>query len=257
MKNKTLVLITVSLILVSVIILTACLSLLHGSADETEPTPIESVIPLSEEANSVIDEQPETQIEPETSMESVNNIVFQKDLENALYYKDMVFDIYDQATGKFVGQVIVTDDDLYEEYGKLYRASRDTCLKQAFDPHDENSQPVYLPKTKYRVEAHGFKLLTIREENNVACHGGTFEIAFSYDSDECIAEFLQTGLTFYCSQEFMDAVNSIVAEEIQAIEAGTASTPEIETMDLIGYDEEDGYWDVIGRYLPRFPYLQD
>ncbi len=255
MKNKTLVLITVSLILVSVIILTAGLSLLHGSADETEPTPIQSVIPLSEEADSVVDEQPET--EPETSMESVQNIVFQKDLENALYYKDMVFDIYEQETGKFVGQVIVTDDELYTEYGKLFVESRQTNFGTAFDPHDENSEPVYLPKTKYRIEAHGFKLLTIREHNNVACHGGTFEIAFSYGSDECIAEFLQTGLTFYCSQDFMDAVNSIVAEEIQAIEAGTASTPEIETMDLIGYDEEDGYWDVIGRYTPRFPYLQD
>ncbi len=241
MKNKTLIIVTASIITVTAVILTAGLSLLHSSAIENEPTPMESVIPVSQEVEPIIEEASQEQ----------------KLAENVLYYKDMVFDIYEQETGKLVGQVVVTDDDIYTQCGELYIASRENGRITAFDPNDENSQPVYLPKAKYRVEAHSMGLVKDRDNGNISSQGGYFEIAFSYGAEGIMCEFLQTGLTFYTSQEFMNAVNSIVANEIAAIEAGTAEAPETEMMSIVGYDKEDGYWNKIGRYTPRFPYLAD
>ncbi len=261
MKNKTLVMVSAAIITTAAMVLTFALSLLHSSADETEPTPIESALPITEPVNSQIkidDVEEPQKIEENQEFNVGQNVIdpnhFAAPIEEVLYFKDIIIDIYEHSTGKLVGRVTVLDDEVYEFSEKLFDETFD-WTRQCFDVDDTDATPVTLPEGKYRIEVYSVKaVVSYGHLNGIQ---GCFAMSHTYGSEDAIWEFTQTGLTFYGCEEYIAFIDGIISEEIANIEAGNGNIPDESMSKMTRFEDEDGYWEKVERYTERFPYLQD
>ncbi len=271
MKNKTLVMVSAAIITTAAIGLTAGLSLLHSSAIENEPTPAEASVPVSNVGESdvlktenekvQVTDKNQGQMDNESLLEHNGQFVddpgnYGLPIEEVIYSKDIIIDIYEHSTGKLVGRVTVLDDDVYAAGEKLFDEVFD-WTQECFDVNDPNATPVTLPQGKYRVEVYSLKRAVSYGGESVGINS-LFSMAYTYGSEENIWEFNQIGLPFYGCEAYVDFIDNLIADEIAAIEAGTASPISGQSMaQFARWDDEDGYWEKVDRYTERFPYLAD
>lgn len=290
MKNKTLALITASIITVAALILASALSLLSSSALD-QPDALESIDAVSA-LEGALDEalEGEADAEPEvkeneavadskpaeiadTRLPELDTLEVVKEVEEHngtvvweyVLWKDIVIDVFEHSTGKLVGQVWITEDEIYEEFCKIFNEDFDYTA-ELFNPHDPDDVPVYLPEAKYRVEFSWVERLT----DYAAGSAGGLAFSYGVENNE-IYEFYQTGYPLGNGETVIAYMESLVAEKIAQLEAGIVD--ELSADDsfatVIGMDGEDGYWngwtnEVTGerypgvdRYTPRFPYIEE
>ncbi len=286
MKNKTLALITAALITAAALILTAGLSLLDTSAID------DSVVESTADSGTVGAELPEeivTENEaeeapeedapaedapaeyPDTTLPALDTLEAVTTSDETGYdnpgfeyviWKDIVIDVFEHKTGKLVGQVWLTEDELYNEFCKIFEADFDHTAG-LFDPNNPEDVPVYIPEAEYRVEFYWVHRLTERASG---CCGS---LAFSYgvENNE-IYEYTQTGYSLANGETVIAFMESLVAKKIAQLENGVIDELEAEESfaHIIGFDGENSCWNgttlstgefIPGspRYAERFPYL--
>ena len=178
--------------------------------------------------------------------------------------KDIVIDVFEHKTGKLVGQVWLTEDELYDEFCRTFDADFDYTAG-LFDPNDPDDVPVYIPEATYRVEFHWVNRLTATASG---CSGS---LAFSYGvEDNEIYEFTQTGYSLANGETVIAFMESLVAEKIAQLENGVIDdlAAEDSFAHIIGFDGENSCWNgttlSTGEFLPgapryaeRFPYIEE
>lgn len=276
MKSKTLAITTVALITAAAFILTAGLSLLNGSAVGEALISSESALPDASEA--VVTELPEVdpdagvpaEDQPENGViaddmpmldaegidESGDNAQEDGNGRDEILDRDafdgvIAIDIYAQSTAEYVGQVIIDSEEAYSRLEELFYeyAENRTYL---FDPnYGTVSSEHWLPKAKYRIEVMA---------------GSIFAYSYGVENNT-VMESLQSGVTFAGGDEVIAFIDSLIADEIDAIENGINKKPNpqnaiVEVEKLLQY-WCGGYNEVLGtdlpahgRKTPRFPYKQ-
>jgi hypothetical protein len=178
--------------------------------------------------------------------------------------KDIVIDVFEHKTGKFVGQVWLTEDELYDEFCRTFDADFDYTAG-LFDPNNPDDVPVYIPEATYRVEFYWVNRLT------ASASGCIGSLAFSYGvEDNEIYEFTQTGYSLANGETVIAFMESLVAEKIAQLENGVNDdlTVDQSFAYIIGFDGENSCWNgttlSTGEFLPgapryaeRFPYIQE
>ncbi len=289
MKNKTLALITAALITAAALVLTAGLSLLDTSAidDSTAESAADSGT-VGAELNEEVP-APETKADnapaedvptvdapaqyPDTTLPALDTLAVVTTSEETGYdhpgfeyviWKDIVIDVFEHKTGKLVGQVWLTEDELYDEFCKIFEADFDYTA-ELFNPHNPEDVPVYIPEAEYRVEFYWVHRLTERASG---CCGS---LAFSYGVEENeIYEFTQTGYPLGNGETVIAFMESLVAEKIAQLENGVNDKLEAEESfaHIIGFDGENSCWNGttlstgeflpgVPRYTERFPYIEE
>ena len=276
MKNKSLAIITASIITASALILTAGLSLLNSAAiDETLPesgAPIESVVETPEIPEDVSDVEVDVEADVEADTDEVILPDTEEEVENeesvSVYpdfeyaegdaktvYVDgddvsngVVIDVYSHKTGKLVGQLAFTSADISAYISSLMRIE--------FKPENELwigedvCQP--LPEGDYRIEVYA----------------GTW---FSYTYGKSgIFELTQCTLTFAGGEALTGYIDYLIADYIAELEAGNVEAPAAEdAVSKLLYGGLEGYWEgyfnevcqmyipAAGRHCDRFPYLEN
>ena len=259
MKTKKIIFSTLSLIMIMTLTLCFGLSFIYASAIGEDPIKEESFLP----ENLVVSEKEQPNMHEKLDEGLIDNNEVtpngdQLDIqapslgnEDRDYYTDCItIDIYEQATGKYVGQIIV---DSEEHYSKLYELFYDYAMNrtETFKPNIETSQEKHwLPKSKYRIEVMA---------------GSIFAYSYGVDNNTMI-ESLQSGCTFFGGEKVIEFIDSLVVDTIAKIENGNYTLPnektsivEIEKLTLYW---NGGYHDILGTFLPannrltpRFPYL--
>lgn len=237
---------TIAMVLAATLFLATGLFVLIVSATGDELLPEESLVP--ETSDSIIDE------------EVSNNVVTDdEDIEDNLMEEKkyphlgggcaeeenqgVVIDIFENATGKLVGQKIIFSNEISKYINTLFEDSfkHDNIL---FEPSTDDA--ICLPEAKYRVEVWG-------------------RVWFSYSygiEDNTVWEFTQTGLTFKGGESFISYVDELIKEDIEALESGVENylTYEDQAAYVCGMTRVWKYQEEIGsiyRYTPRFPYLSE
>lgn len=178
--------------------------------------------------------------------------------------KDIVIDVFEHKTGKLVGQVWLTEDELYDEFCKTFDADFDYTAG-LFDPNNPEDVPVYIPEATYRVEFYWVNRLT------AGASGCIGSLAFSYGvEDNEIYEFTQTGYSLANGETVIAFMESLVAEKIAQLENGVTDDIQAEESFacIIGFDGENSCWNgttlSTGEFLPgapryaaRFPYIEE
>lgn len=304
MKNKTLALITAAIITAAALVLTAGLSLLNSSAiddaanedylaestadlgvtgtvitnaeentDEAVEN-VEDVEDVEDVGNAEAEEIVETVVPvADTTLPALDTLEVVKTSEETgfdhpgfeyVIWKDIVIDVFEHSTGKLVGQVWITEDELYDKFCEIFEADFDYTA-ELFDPHDPEDVPVYIPKAEYRVEFYWVHRLTANSS------GSCGSLAFSYGvEDNEIYEFTQTGYPLANGETVIAFMESLVAEKIAQLENGVNDdlATEESFAHIIGFDGENSCWNGTtlpsGEFLPgaprytdRFPYLED
>ena len=271
MKNKTLALITATIITVAALILTACLSLLHSSAAVTVEIPDESVVNIdtvSEISLSVSEiEIPESKpdISESDNEKNTSTPIAEKVEHNYPDYEyvegdvrtvyidgddvsnGVVIDVYSHKTGKLVGQLAFTSEEISKYIGEL--------KTEEFDPANElwiveSEVCVNLPKGDYRIEVYA----------------GTW-FAYTYGNGDMF-ELTQCTLTFAGGEKLNGYIDMLISDLIADIEAGNVEAPDPETaVSKLLYRGIEGYWEgyyveecdfyvpAAGRFCERFPYI--
>jgi hypothetical protein len=306
MKNKTLAIITATLITAAALILTASLSLLNGAAIDISDAFVSTAEPVID--NGIADDNVEIEVE----VEDTNDVEIDNDVDEEIYVeteedvtveneapveyldttlpaldtlevvatsdelgtdspgfeyvlrKDIVIDVFEHKTGKFVGQVWLTEDELYDEFCRTFDADFDYTAG-LFDPNNPDDVPVYIPEATYRVEFYWVNRLT------ASASGCIGSLAFSYGvEDNEIYEFTQTGYSLANGETVIAYMESLVAEKIAQLENGVNDdlTVDQSFAYIIGFDGENSCWNgttlSTGEFLPgapryaeRFPYIQE
>jgi len=177
------------------------------------------------------------------------------------YIDDVVIAIYEHATGKLVGQVTIRDDEAWETVNQLHLDiySKGNCI---YDPKDIEAVPVAIPNGKYRIEVYG-----IWYADDGGC--GSLFFAYTYGNNEMI-EMWKHGILYSGCEDFIQYTDSLIADEMAAIEAGTNTVPKPEEaityicgfsgekVNLNSFKWNGDYHKVheAGRGTPRFPYLE-
>lgn len=227
--------ITTAIISVAAIILTSGLALLHSDAIEESLIPNESAVPETDAGA----------VDGDTPAEDADEDVTDRDTYNGC----ITIDIYEHASGNYVSQVIVDSEEAYARLEELVAECYENRT-QLFEPHCTSGTSEYwLPESEYRIEVMA----------------GTI-FAYSYGvENNTVFESLQSGITFSGGEAIIGYIDSLIADEIAAVKAGTASAPDpkasiVELEKFItywegGYNEVlDTYIPGVGRYTPRFPY---
>jgi len=227
------------------------------------------------EDEPIVDDEPVTESKPlvDTTLPALDTLEVIATGEETGYdhpgfeyviWKDIVIDVFEHKTGKLVGQVWITEDELYDEFCEIFNADFDHTA-ELFNPHDPNATPVCLPEAEYRVELYWVHRLTERASG---CCGS---LAFSYglENNE-IYEFTQTGYPLANGETVIAFMESLVAEKIAQLEGGINDdiVAEESFAHIIGFDGENSYWNgttlTTGEFLPgvpryteRFPYIAD
>lgn len=273
MKNKTLAILTATIITVAALILTACLSLLHSSATID--------IELSEQSDIQLDSTPESEqpdIEITESMQNPDADVPDTDASESTSNNDVsvfeypeydytecdvniayidgsdrgngvVIDVYSHKTGKLVGQLSFISEEICNYIGELKR--------EEFEPANElwivkDEACVPLPEGDYRVEVYA----------------GTW-FAYTYGNGDMF-ELTQCTLTFAGGERLNGYIDMLISDLIADIEAGNVAAPSPDTaVSKLLYPGIEGYWDgyyceeldryvpAAGRFCERFPYLKN
>ena len=276
MKNKTLALITLSLITAAALVLTAGLSLLHGSATENYPIPdtlqqLESVETAPEVSEPTASEPTVSEPAPEDEASEGADADIEIPSENTAFvypeyaytecdvntaYIDgsdrghgVVIDIYSHKTGELVGQLSFVSEEICNYIGEL--------KMEAFDPANElwidrDKACVPLPEGDYRIEVYA----------------GTW-FAYTYGNGDMF-ELTQCTLTFAGGEKLNGYIDFLISDLIADIEAGNVPAPDPQNaVSKLLYGGLEGYWngyyhEVIDRYIPaagrfceRFPYIEE
>lgn len=306
MKNKTLAIITATLITAAALVLTASLSLLNGAAIDVSDALVSAAESVSDDG--IADDN----VEIEVNVEDTDDVEIDNDVDEEIYVeteedvtveneapveyldttlpaldtlevvatsdelgtdspgfeyvlrKDIVIDVFEHKTGKFVGQVWLTEDELYDEFCRTFDADFDYTAG-LFDPNNPDDVPVYIPEATYRVEFYWVNRLT------ASASGCIGSLAFSYGvEDNEIYEFTQTGYSLANGETVIAYMESLVAEKIAQLENGVNDdlTVDQSFAYIIGFDGENSCWNGTtldtGEFLPgapryaeRFPYIQE
>ena len=177
------------------------------------------------------------------------------------YIDEVVIAIYEHATGKLVGQVTIRDDEAWETVNRLHIDiyEKGNCI---YDPSDIDAVPVAIPNGKYRIEVYG-----IWWADDGGC--GSLFFAYTYGDNEMI-EMWKHGILYSGAEDFIAYTDSLIADEMAAIEAGTNTvpTPEEAITYICGFGADKVTWNAFkwtgdyhatfeaGRGTPRFPYLE-
>ena len=177
------------------------------------------------------------------------------------YIDDVVIAIYEHATGKLVGQVTIRDDSAWETVNEMHLDiyKKGNCI---YDPDEIDSVPISIPNGKYRIEVYG-----IWYADDGGC--GSLFFAYTYGNNEMI-EMWKHGVLYSGCENFIAYTDSLIADEIAAIEAGTNTIPKPEEavtyicgfsgekVNLTSFKWNGDYHKVheSSRGTPRFPYLE-
>ncbi len=276
MKSKTLALITLSLITAAALVLTAGLSLLHGSATENYPIPdtlqqLESAETAPEVSEPTASEPTVSEPAPEDEASEGADADIEIPSENTAFvypeyaytecdvntaYIDgsdrghgVVIDVYSHQTGELVGQLSFTSQEITAYISDL--------LHEEFAPENElwivrDEACVPLPEGDYRIEVYA----------------GTW-FAYTYQSNEMF-ELTQCTLTFAGGEKLTGYIDYLISGLISDIENGNIESPDPDNaVSKLIYCALEGYWDgyyceAIDRYVPaagrfceRFPYIKE
>ncbi len=243
--NKRILIKTLAMVVAATLFLATGLVVLSVSATGEEMIPEESFVP--EASEEFVEEDNETVVEPEISEdEEVTEEKKYPHLGGGYAEEEnqgVVIDIFDNATGKLVGQKIIFSNEISKYIDTLFEDSfkHDNIL---FEPSTDEA--ICLPEAKYRVEVWG-------------------RVWFSYSygiEDNNVWEFTQTGLTFKGGEGFISYVDELIKDDIAALEAGVDNglTYEDQAAYVCGMTRVWKYQEEIGttyRYTPRFPYLSE
>lgn len=282
MKNKTLAIITATLITAAALILTASLSLLNGAAIDISDAFVSTAEPVID--NGIADDNVEIEVE----VEDTNDTEIDNDVDEEIYVeteedvtveneapayeypvfdyvegdarnvyvgggehvdKGVVIDVYSHKTGKLVGQFAFTSQEVTSYISSL--------MREEFKPEnelwiEEKVSCVALPEGDYRIEVYA----------------GTW-FSYTYGTSG-IFELTQCTLTFSGGEKLTGYIDFLIADLIADIEAGNveAPNPEMAVSKLI-YAGIEGYWEGYynevcdmyipgaGRWCERFPYIQE
>ena len=281
MKNKTLAIITASIITAAALILTASLSLLNGAAIDISDALVSTAEPVID--NGIADDN----VEIEVNVEDTNDVEIDNDVDEEIFVeteedvtveneapayeypvfdyvegdarnvyvgggehvdKGVVIDVYSHKTGKLVGQLAFTSQEITSYISSL--------MREEFKPEnelwiEEKVSCVALPEGDYRIEVYA----------------GTW-FSYTYGTSG-IFELTQCTLTFSGGEKLTGYIDFLIADLIADIEAGNveAPNPEMAVSKLI-YAGIEGYWEGYynevcdmyipgaGRWCERFPYIQ-
>lgn len=281
MKNKTLAIITASLITAAALILTASLSLLNGAAIDISDALVSTAEPVID--NGIADDN----VEIEVNVEDTNDVEIDNDVDEEIYVeteedvtveneapayeypvfdyvegdarnvyvgggehvdKGVVIDVYSHKTGKLVGQLAFTSQEITSYISSL--------MREEFKPEnelwiEEKVSCVALPKGDYRIEVYA----------------GTW-FSYTYGTSG-IFELTQCTLTFSGGEKLTGYIDFLIADLIADIEAGNVEAPDPEmAVSKLIYAGIEGYWEGYynevcdmyipgaGRWCERFPYIQ-
>ena len=282
MKSKTLAIITATLITAAALILTASLSLLNGAAIDISDAFVSTAEPVID--NGIADDNVEIEVE----VEDTNDTEIDNDVDEEIYVeteedvtveneapayeypvfdyvegdarnvyvgggehvdKGVVIDVYSHKTGKLVGQLAFTSQEITSYISSL--------MREEFKPEnelwiEEKVSCVALPEGDYRIEVYA----------------GTW-FSYTYGTSG-IFELTQCTLTFSGGEKLTGYIDFLIADLIADIEAGNveAPNPEMAVSKLI-YAGIEGYWEGYynevcdmyipgaGRWCERFPYIQE
>ena len=281
MKNKTLAIITASIITAAALILTASLSLLNGAAIDISDALVSTADPVID--NGIADDN----VEIEVNVEDTDDVEIDNDVDEEIYVeteevvtveneapayeypvfdyvegdarnvyvgggehvdKGVVIDVYSHKTGKLVGQLAFTSQEITSYISSLKR--------EEFKPEnelwiEEKVSCVPLPEGDYRIEVYA----------------GTW-FSYTYGTSG-IFELTQCTLTFSGGEKLTGYIDFLIADLIADIEAGNVEAPNPEmAVSKLEYAGIEGYWEGYynevcdmyipgaGRWCERFPYIQ-
>ncbi|MBR5285977.1 MAG: hypothetical protein IKU30_03685 [Clostridia bacterium] len=237
MKNKTLAIITASIITAAALILTASLSLLNGAAIDISDALVSTAEPVID--NGIADDN----VEIEVNVEDTNDVEIDNDVDEEIYVeteedvtveneapayeypvfdyvegdarnvyvcggehvdKGVVIDVYSHKTGKLVGQLAFTSQEITSYISSL--------MREEFKPEnelwiEEKVSCVALPEGDYRIEVYA----------------GTW-FSYTYGTSG-IFELTQCTLTFSGGEKLTGYIDFLIADLIADIEAGNVEAP--------------------------------
>ncbi len=281
MKNKTLAIITASIITAAALILTASLSLLNGAAIDISDALVSTAEPVID--NGIADDN----VEIEVNVEDTDDVEIDNNVDEEIYVeteedvtvedeapayeypvfdyvegdarnvyvcggehvdKGVVIDVYSHKTGKLVGQLAFTSQEITSYISSL--------MREEFKPEnelwiEEKVSCVALPEGDYRIEVYA----------------GTW-FSYTYGASG-IFELIQCTLTFSGGEKLTGYIDFLIADLIADIEAGNVEAPDPEmAVSKLEYAGIEGYWEGYynevcdmyipgaGRWCERFPYIQ-
>ena len=163
--------------------------------------------------------------------------------------KGVVIDVYSHKTGKLVGQLAFTSQEITSYISSL--------MREEFKPEnelwiEEKVSCVALPEGDYRIEVYA----------------GTW-FSYTYGTSG-IFELTQCTLTFSGGEKLTGYIDFLIADLIADIEAGNVVSPDPEmAVSKLIYAGIEGYWEgyyneVCNMYIPgagrwceRFPYIEE
>ncbi len=163
--------------------------------------------------------------------------------------KGVVIDVYSHKTGKLVGQLAFTSEEITSYISSL--------MREEFKPEnelwiEEKVSCVALPEGDYRIEVYA----------------GTW-FSYTYGTSG-IFELTQCTLTFSGGEKLTGYIDFLIADLIADIEAGNVEAPDPEmAVSKLEYGGIEGYWEGYynevcdmyipgaGRWCERFPYIQE
>lgn len=281
MKNKTLAIITATLITAAALVLTASLSLLNGAAIDVSDALVSAAESVSDDG--IADDN----VEIEVNVEDTDDVETDNDVDEEIYVeteeapveneapayeypvfdyvegdarnvyvgggehvdKGVVIDVYSHKTGKLVGQLAFTSQEITSYISSL--------MREEFKPEnelwiEEKVSCVALPEGDYRIEVYA----------------GTW-FSYTYGTSG-IFELTQCTLTFSGGEKLTGYIDFLIADLIADIEAGNVDSPDPEmAVSKLIYAGIEGYWEGYynevcdmyipgaGRWCERFPYIQE
>lgn len=281
MKNKTLAIITATLITAAALVLTASLSLLNGAAIDISDALVSTAESVSDDG--IADDN----VEIEVNVEDTDDVEIDNDVDEEIYVeteeapveneapayeypvfdyvegdarnvyvcggehvdKGVVIDVYSHKTGKLVGQLAFTSQEVTSYISSL--------MSEEFKPENElwieqDVSCVALPEGDYRIEVYA----------------GTW-FSYTYGTSG-IFELTQCTLTFSGGEKLTGYIDFLIADLIADIEAGNVEAPDPEmAVSKLIYAGIEGYWEGYynevcdmyipgaGRWCERFPYIQE
>ena len=281
MKNKTLAIITATLITAAALVLTASLSLLNGAAIDVSDALVSAAESVSDDG--IADDN----VEIEVNVEDTDDVEIDNDVDEEIYVeteeapveneapayeypvfdyvegdarnvyvgggkhvdKGVVIDVYSHKTGKLVGQLAFTSQEVTSYISSL--------MREEFKPEnelwiEEKVSCVALPEGDYRIEVYA----------------GTW-FSYTYGTSG-IFELTQCTLTFSGGEKLTGYIDFLIADLIADIEAGNVDSPDPEmAVSKLIYAGIEGYWEGYynevcdmyipgaGRWCERFPYIQE
>ena len=282
MKSKTLAIITATLITAAALILTASLSLLNGAAIDVSDALVSAAESVSDDG--IADDN----VEIEVNVEDTDDVEIDNDVDEEIYVeteedvtveneapayeypvfdyvegdarnvyvgggehvdKGVVIDVYSHKTGKLVGQLAFTSQEITSYISSL--------MREEFKPEnelwiEEKVSCVALPEGDYRIEVYA----------------GTW-FSYTYGTSG-IFELTQCTLTFSGGEKLTGYIDFLIADLIADIEAGNVEAPDPEmAVSKLIYAGIEGYWEGYynevcdmyipgaGRWCERFPYIQE